>query len=215
MIMLLISKGINAQEFIKEIELKEGTVSDIKYKNLSVSTFLQVYDESSSSHLIGDLYLRVDNDNRTIAEFYVDRDKSTKEYYTKTYKNYFLTYKIENNNKYLIIEQAKFGKPFAMSNEGKSTIGNKNIIEIEITDYLHEWSYDAPPEDENRSYFEDVHYTLKIKAKDIVKNFSFYSSEIKGNYTIELRDYSIIILSDKYKDSSVLIEMVINEKKNK
>jgi len=208
MVVFLTSINIYGQESMKKIQLQEG-VSNIKYNGLNIGTLLQVYDEKSATHLIGDVYLRVDNNGESIAGFYIDKDEPTKEYYTKIYKNYFLTFLIENNNRYLIIERAKFGKPFALSNSDNALINN---IEIEITDYVYEWGYDAPPEDENRSYFSDVRYTLKVKVKDVVKNFSFYSSEVKGDFMIETEGYCIQILSDVYKDSSCLIEMIINKK---
>tara|TARA_R110001583_G_scaffold36536_6_gene120327 strand:+ start:111784 stop:112452 length:669 start_codon:yes stop_codon:yes gene_type:complete len=212
---IFISHTIHAQKIMKKIQLEEGSVSNIKYDDLNISTLFQVYDEKSAVHLIGDLYLRVDDNGKSIAEFYID--KSTKEYYTKIYKNYFLTFAIENGNRYLIIEQAEFDKTFALSNKGNSKIGNKdNSVEIEITDYEHEWGTNAPPsEDGNASYFDDVHYSLKAKVKNIVKDFSFYSSEIKGNLSIDLEGYCIIILSDIYKDSSCLIEMKIIKKETK
>ena len=214
MTVFLISISINAQDSIKKILLNEGTMSDIKHRELTLSTFLHEYNEKSEAHLIGDLYLRVDNEHGTIAQFYVDKnnDKSTIEYYTKIHKNYFLTFKIENNDKYLIIEQAQFGKPFALSSKESALIGNENNIEIEIADYIYEWGDDTPPEDKNMSCYDDVKYTLKVKENDIVKKLSFYSSDIKGNYIIELINFSIIILSDKHEHSSVLIEMIMNKK---
>ncbi|MEW7292558.1 hypothetical protein [Aquimarina sp. 2304DJ70-9] len=208
-----ISYSINAQEFMKKIQLKEGVSSTIKHDDLTISTLLQVYDEKSAAHLIGDMYLKVDNNGEPIAGFYIDNDKSTKEYDTKIYKNYFLTFMIENNNKYLIIEQAQFGKAFALSSHGSSAIGNKDdLVGIEIMDYVHEWGYDAPSEDGNSNYFDDVQYTLQVKVRDVVKSFSFYSSEVKDNFVIDLERYSILILSDVYKDSSSLIEMIVNKK---
>ena len=206
-----VSYGINAQEFMKKTQLKEGSASNIKYEDLNISTLLQVYDAKSAAHLKGDMYLQVSNNGEPITEFYIDN--STKDYFTKIYKNYFLTFLIENNTKYLIIEKAQFGKAFALSSNGYSTIGTKNdFITIEITDYIHEWGYDAPPENDNRSSFNDVQYTLNVKVKDVVKNFSFYSSEIKGGFTIHIEGYSILILSDVYKDSSSLIEMIVSPK---
>ena len=99
-----------------------------------------------------------------------------------------------------------------MSSKESALIGNKNNIEIEIADYIYEWGDDTPPEDKNMSCYDDVKYTLKVKENDIVKKLSFYSSDIKGNYIIELINYSIIILSDKHEHSSVLIEMIMNKK---
>ncbi len=214
--LFLVSHNISAQKFMKKIQLKEGTVTTIKQNDLTIDYLLQVYNEKSAAHLIGDISLRVQNNEETIAEFYIDNDSTEDIYNTKIYKNYVLTFTIENNNKYLIIEPAQFGKIFALSSHGSATVGGENdLLEIEITDFQHEWGYDAPPEDPNRNYFEDINYTLKVKIKDVVKNFNFSSSEIEDHYTIELKHYSILILSDKYKDSSSLIEMVIHKKEGK
>jgi hypothetical protein len=206
-----LSYGISAQEFMKKVHLKEGAVNNIKHNDLNISTLLQVYNGKWAEHLIGDIYLRVDNNYDLIAEFYVDNDNSTKEHYTRIYKNYFLTFVIEN--KYLVIEQAQFGKVFALSSNGSSIVGNKdNLVELEITDFVQESGYDAPDEDKNRSYFNDVHYSLQVKVGDVVKSFSFYSSEIKGDFTVNIDGYSILIISDTYKDSLPLIEMIVNKK---
>ncbi len=207
-----ISNSIGAQDVMKKLLLKEGAVSNIKHNKLNISTFLQVYDDKSEAHLIGNIYLRVDNNSEPIVDFYIDNNKLTKGYYTKIYNNYFFTFTIENNNKYLIIEQAQFGKAFTLSSNGSSTIGNKNdLVEIEITDYVHESGYDAPTEDDKRSYFSDVLYTLRVKVRDVVKYINFYSSEVKDNFVIEIGSYNILILSDLYKDSLALIEMIINK----
>lgn len=209
--LFFVSYGIKAQEIMNKIELKEGSINNIKHIDLNIDTFFQVYDNKSEAHLIGDMYLKVVNDGEPIAEFYIS--KSTKEYYTKIYKNYLLTFKLENNHKYLIIEQAQFGKAFALSSNGFSTIGNENdSIEIEIIDFIHEWGYDEPLGDGNSSYFDDVQYTLRLKTRDVEKSFSFYSSEIKDDFTLDLEGYSIKILSELYKDSLSLIEMIINKK---
>jgi hypothetical protein len=200
---------------MKKIYLEEGSVSSIKHNDLNLSTLLQVYDEKSAGHLIGDIYLRVDNKGESIAEFYIAHDQSTKEYYTKIYKNYLLTFMIQDNNQYLIIEQAEFGKVFALLNNSRSTIGSKDdLVEIEITDFTHEWGYHAPPGVENRAYFSDVHYTLQINVRDVIKSFSFSSSNVGDGFAIDIGDYSLLILSDLYKNSSCLIEMRINKKEN-
>ncbi|WP_074405781.1 MULTISPECIES: hypothetical protein [Aquimarina] len=129
---------------------------------------------------------------------------------------------LQNNNKYLIIEQAKFGKALTLSSDEILTISNKDdLIEIEITDYIHEWGYDAPPEDPNRNYFSDVQYALKVKvenvmkAENVVKNFWVSSSELesKGSFSIDLASYNVLILSDRFGHKSSLIEMIIDEKK--
>ncbi|PKV51729.1 hypothetical protein ATE84_3827 [Aquimarina sp. MAR_2010_214] len=213
-IVFFISYSISSQEFMKKIQLKEGLLSDIKYNDLNITPLLQVYND-------GNISLKVKINNESIANFHINCDNTTsdserKEYYTKVYKNNFLTFKIENNNKYLIIEQAKFGKAFALSSsDGVLTISNKDdLIEIEITDYIHEWGYDAPPEDPNRNYFTDVQYTLKVKVKNVVKNFLVSSAELqsKGSFSIDLGSYNIIILSDQFGHKSSLIEMIIDKK---
>lgn len=198
---------------MKKIRLKEGEVKEIVYNDLNISTLLQVYNAQSADHLVGDIYLRVDNDGEPITDFYMDNDVSTTEYHTRVYKNYFLTFLIENNNKYLVIEQANFGKAFALSSNGSAIVGDKDdLVELEITDFVLETGYDAPPSESNRNYFSNVNYSLKVKTGDVVKNFSFYSSGIKDNFIVNLDHFSILILSDKYEDSSALIEMVVNKK---
>ncbi|SMG51676.1 hypothetical protein SAMN05661096_03805 [Marivirga sericea] len=215
MLVLLVSFNICGQEPMKKIALQEG-IHNIEYDHLNLTALLQVYNEESATHLIGDLFLSLEHDGEEVASFYVEIDTSAKEYLTKIYKNYLLTFMIENSNRYLIIEKADFGKKFALSSNRSATIGNPHhAIELAITDYIYESGYDGPPEDENRNYFTDVHYTLKVKVKDVVKNFSFYSSEIKGDFIIELQDYEIQILSDLYKNSYCLIEMVVHRKEDK
>ena len=152
--------------------------------------------------MAGIVGLKIENKGESIAGFFIDNDMPTKEYYTKIYKNYFLSFLSENNNKYLIIEQAQFGKEFALTDNGNAIIGDKNNkVEIQITNAVHEWGYDGPPEDENRNYFSGVQYTLKIKVKDVVKNFNFYSSdESKEDVMIEVEGCCVQILSDIYKD---------------
>ncbi len=212
-IVFFISINMSAQEPMKKLELMEGKSSSIKYNNLNLETLLQVYDETSAAHLIGDIYLAVYNNDELIANFYLDHHQPEEAYYTKIYNNYFLTFEIEQDRKYLIIEKAHFGKAFGLSTEGSCIIAeNDDLFELEITDYTSEYGYDAPPEDENRTYFSDVHYTLKIKTKDLEKNVSFNSSEVKDDFVIEIGNYRIQILSDTYKDSSALIEMIIHKK---
>tara|TARA_R110002073_G_scaffold40547_5_gene114968 strand:+ start:74543 stop:75229 length:687 start_codon:yes stop_codon:yes gene_type:complete len=211
-VLSLISGTMIAQESTKKILLTTEHKQDIEYKDLHLNTLLQVYDENSSAQLVGDIYLRVNNSDKTIADFYIENDQPEKVYDTQIYKNYFLTFMIENNNNYLIIEQANFGKPFALSSNGSATIGTKDdLVAIEIIDVIHEQGYDAPPDDPNRKSFDNVRYTLKINVRGVTKNFSFYSSEIKGNYAIDLGSHSIVILSDTYKYATSLIEMVINK----
>ncbi|HDZ04705.1 hypothetical protein LCGC14_0345420 [marine sediment metagenome] len=109
-----------------------------------------------------------------------------------------------------------FGDIFTLSSNNKSsTIGNnEENVNIELLDYMEEWGYDAPPEDENRNHYSDVQYTLQVKVKGIENTYSFYSSEIKqnDNFTIALDNYTLLILSDDYANTSASIEMKVNKK---
>ncbi len=216
MVISLMSGDIIAQESVKKISLKKGHSEPIKFQNLKIKTLLQEYDKKAKAHLVGDIYLRISDDynDEVIVDYYIDNDGTGKNYDTKIYKNYFLTFAIENDNKYLIIEQALFGKPFALSSNRSATIGDQDgLVEVEITQFFEEEGYDEPPFKDNRGYFSNVHYTLQIKVRDSIKTFDFYSSDIKlkGNFTFEIEDYTILILSDVYKNSSALIEMKINK----
>tara|TARA_R110001592_G_scaffold43105_2_gene140022 strand:+ start:553 stop:951 length:399 start_codon:yes stop_codon:yes gene_type:complete len=114
--------------------------------------------------------------------------------------------------------QTQFGEIFIVSNSKSSTIGNLDeSVEIEIIDFIEEWGYDATPEDENRNYYSDVQYTLGVQVKDLEKRFSFYSSDIKQKDSVafDFGSHKILILSDKYTNSSALIEMIITKKDNK
>ncbi|WP_271784991.1 hypothetical protein [Aquimarina algiphila] len=198
---------------MKKISLKHGQSGIIEYNDLKITTNLNIYDKSSAAHLIGDISLEVQNNGESIASFYINNDPSERSYYTKAYKKYLLTFLIENNNYYLSIEPAQFGKTFALLNNGNLTIeDSKGNLEIELTDCGHEWGYDGPPEDKNRKYFDNANYTLKVITKDTIKSFNFYDSIIKNKYTIALENYTIDILSDRYTHTSCLLEMIINKK---
>ena len=112
--------------------------------------------------------------------------------------------------------ETPFGDTFTLSSTKKSfTIGtNEENVKIELLDFMEEWGYDAPPEDENRNHYSDVQYTLQVDIKGNKNTFNFYSSEIKqnDNFTIDLEDYTLLILSDNYANTSVSIEMKINRK---
>tara|TARA_R110000765_G_scaffold63064_1_gene122560 strand:+ start:377 stop:814 length:438 start_codon:yes stop_codon:yes gene_type:complete len=112
--------------------------------------------------------------------------------------------------------ETPFGDTFTLSSTKKSfTIGtNEENVKIELLDFMEEWGYDAPPEDENRNHYSDVQYTLQVDIKGNKNIFNFYSSEIKqnDNFTIDLEDYTLLILSDNYANTSVSIEMKINRK---
>ncbi len=211
-LIFLISMTIYGQESMKKIELEEG-VNSIKYNGLEIETLLQIYDEKSPDHLIGDVRLELSANGKTIADFYTANDKSVVEYNTKIYKNYFLTFLIENNKKYLIIEDAKLGKAFALLSRRSALVDN--MVAIEIISSVAEFGYDGPIEDENRNYFTDVQYTLKVTVKDVVKTISFYSSEIKSGFMIDINGYEVRILSDIYKNSYVILEMIIDKKEGK
>ena len=114
--------------------------------------------------------------------------------------------------------QTQFGEIFIVSNSKSSTIGNLDeSVEIEIIDFIEEWGYDATLEDENRNYYSDVQYTLGVQVKDLEKRFRFYSSDIeqKDSVAFDFGSHKILILSDKYTNSSALIEMIITKKDNK
>lgn len=191
------------------IPLKKGLNENISYENLTINALLQVYDKTTPAHKAGSFYLRVDRKDETIADYYVDYDHPNEGYFTKTYRNYFLTLKVENDNKYLIIEPTHFGKSFALSTKEKAVIGE--VVEIEISDYYQEWGNDDPIATSNSGYFADTHYTLRVKAGAIAKDFNFYGSQLKGDYTIDIENYSLQILSDKSENSYALIEMIINK----
>ena len=112
--------------------------------------------------------------------------------------------------------ETPFGDTFTLSSTKKSfTIGtNEENVKIELLDFMEEWGYDAPPEDENRNHYSDVQYTLQVDIKGNKNIFNFYSSEIKqnDNFTIDLENYTLLILSDNYANTSVSIEMKINRK---
>ena len=104
------------------------------------------------------------------------------------------------------------GKAFALSSKETCIIGEKDdVIELEITDYIHESGDNSPLDTGESSSWNDVQYTLRAKVNDVEKIIGFYSSEIKGNYTIEIEGYRIQILSDQYKDSYSLLEMMVNK----
>lgn len=112
--------------------------------------------------------------------------------------------------------ETPFGDTFTLSSTKKSFIigTNEENVKIELLDFMEEWGYDAPPEDENRNHYSDVQYTLQVDIKGNKNTFNFYSSEIKqnDNFTIDLEHYTLLILSDNYANTSVSIEMKINRK---
>lgn len=195
------------------IQIDEGQSEVFRYEDLTISTNLCVYDEKSAPHLIGDVSLGLKDNDSLIASFYINGDKSGEEYYTRIYKKHFLTFEANDTLKNLIIEKAKLGKAFALQDKGSFVLGDDDELELEITNSVHEWGYDEPPiGNEDGAYFDDVNYTLKVKTKDLEKEFSFYSSELKTDYSIDVGAYTIRVLSDKYHDSYCLIEMILNKR---
>ena len=204
-----ISITLFGQESMKKIQLKEGT-SIITYNNLEFNVLLQVYDEKAASHLVGDVSCKIQKSGDLIADFYLDNETTTREYLTKIYKNYFITFKIENDDKYLILEKAQLGQAFAISSKETCVIKEKDdTIELEITDYIHEWGDNSPIDTGENSSWDDVQYTLRAKVNDVEKNINLYSSEIKSDYKIEIEGYTIRILSDHYKNSYSLLELMV------
>ncbi|WP_282180393.1 hypothetical protein [Maribacter stanieri] len=112
--------------------------------------------------------------------------------------------------------ETPFGDTFTLSSTKKSfTIGtNEENVKIELLDFMEEWGYDAPPENENRNHYSDVQYTLQVDIKGNKNTFNFYSSQIKqnDNFTIDIEHYTLLILSDNYANTSASIEMKINRK---
>lgn len=109
--------------------------------------------------------------------------------------------------------QIQFGETFLLSSNKRAVVRSKDeCVKIEIIDFIEEWGYDAPPEVENRNYYSDMQYTLRILVKDIEKAYSFYSSDIKykNKFSLNFENYKIFILSDEYTNSSASIKMKIN-----
>lgn len=209
---LFISSIIFSQESMNKILLKEGA-NTITYNDLELDVLLQLYGEESASHLIGEVYLRIENNGEIVTEFYIDNDKSTKKLLTKAYKNYFITFIIENDDNYLILEKAQLGKAFAISSKETCVIGEKDdAIELEITDYIHEWGDNSPFDVSETNAWNDVQYTLRVKVKDTEKTVRFFSSEIQKGYTLEIAGYTISILSDQYKNSYSLLELMVENR---
>ncbi|WBX75121.1 hypothetical protein PG911_10675 [Tenacibaculum ovolyticum] len=107
----------------------------------------------------------------------------------------------------------QFGETFLLSSNKRAVVRSKDeCLKIEIINFIEEWGYDASPEVENRNYYSDVQYTLRILVKDIEKMYSFYSSDIKykHKFSLDLENYKILILSDKYTNTSASIKMKIN-----
>lgn len=200
------------KKFMRKIKLKEGRENIEIAKDLKLETLLQIYGENSKPHLVGDIYFGVKSNGEDIAGWYVDSDNSRNDYSTIIFKNYFLTFNIENEDKSLIIEKSKLGK-FALSSKRSAQIENKDdILKLEITDFIYEWGYTGPPGDDNRNYYSDVRYTLRVKINDAEKSFNFNSSELKDKYRIDFEGYDILLLSDKYKHEYSLVEMIISKK---
>ncbi len=208
------SGSLFAQENRMKIALIEGETKEIKYKDWSINALLIVYDETAKTHLNGDVSLSIKtNINEPIVNFYVNNDSPKTDCYTKIYGKYLLTFLIENDSTYLVIEPAQLGEIFVMSSHNVAVLHCElDSIEIEITDVIHEWGYDLPDSDGNSNYFSDVVYTLKVKTNQVVTYVEFNSSELKNKYFLDVEGYSIVILSEKYHDTYSEIEMIIMKK---
>ena len=206
--------NFNTQAQGQRIQLTKGFHNNItSYEDLKLSTFFQIYDSTAATHLQGDKYLRVHDNENMAAEFYSSSKTASQTYNTKAYKNYFLSFQTAGVNSFLIITPTKFGKTFALSNLQKATLTEKiHTIHLEITNCMEEYGYDAPSNDNTRTYFSNVSYTLKLTSKNTTKHFNFYSSDIKNGLTLSFESYSINIISDRYHNSSSEIEMIINKK---
>lgn len=107
----------------------------------------------------------------------------------------------------------QFGDVFLVSNTKNTIVGNYDEhLKIELINFIEEWGYDAPPGVENRNYYSDVQYTLRVLVKDVEKIYSFYSSDIKhkNKFSFNFKNYKIFILSDEYTNSSASIKIKIN-----
>ncbi len=207
LIFTLVQCDMNAQKDNSKVLLPKGKSGEIKFKNLRIKTLLQIYDESAASHLVNDVNLIVDdfNTDEIIAEYYIDADNSGIVFYTQLYKNYFFTFKVENNNYYLFIEEAKLERAFMLRHEtGKVKGLNIKIIKDSEVTF---WGTDAPDSDE--VFFETIQ-TVKFSTGLKTKKVSFSSSEIKDGYSIEIGKYRIVPLSLTIQPSR--IEMIVYEK---
>ncbi|GEM_PF-5238004 len=205
---LLVVSGLysecRGELIMKRVPLVQGNGNTVNYGDLNLQANLYVYGDDSAAHLVGDVSVAIMNHGKVIASFYVDNDSSSPVYYSRIYRNYFLTLEVLDSDYNLVIEKSKFGKSFVMN----SSLGTVSIddLHIEIIDSIHEWS-----ENESGEYdSEDVSYTLLLKVNDTVCERSFYSSEINKGYTIDVEGYSIVILSDRYGAKDCLIKMVVN-----
>lgn len=199
----------HSQEFMKKIELKEGETGSIKYKELNIGAILQISDANSAEKQFS---LEVTNNGESIAEFYIYYKGLQNVWNTKIYKNYFLTFMIESDNQYLIIEQAQLGKAFFLSKKESGIIGTKDdSVKIEITDFYHGWYDDPIAFGREEGAYDEVHYNLKMEAGGVSKNFGFIDSEIKDGLVFALGGYDIQILSDIYDEIYPSIEMIIQK----
>lgn len=194
----------------KRIALKEG-INEISYQDVAFQAILIRYNEKSAAHLVGDVSLSLEHKDKRITTFYVSGNETNSKYLHRGYQNLFLTFLIEGNTNILTAEEAKFDRIFTLLNNQPTSIGD-GALTLEITDSMHEWGYTGPPDDENRTYFSNVLYTLQISLPDTEEIVNFYSSDIKQGYSIDTKDHTIEILSDLYKNDSCLLEMIVRQK---
>lgn len=198
-VMFLLTINVKAQDIIMKLPLEKGRVDSLKCGDFSFSTVL--LEDEDSWHLSVEK-----TNNKTIATFHIDKNGSKRQSQLEAHGNYFLYFLVQENSKYLIIEKSQFGKVFFLPRSG--TVMINDLVEIELVSYVYEWGYTSP-EERPEDYFQEVSFSLRVKAKGVEKEFDFYSYEIEGNFLIELDNYTIQILSDIAES----LEMIVNEKK--
>ncbi|MEZ4936616.1 MAG: hypothetical protein R2799_03395 [Crocinitomicaceae bacterium] len=116
-------------------------------------------------------------------------------------------------NKETNIKMQDLDQPFFLSLKENRTIENTDSLSIQFTGCVKEWGYDAPPEDPNRKYFEEVQYTLEMKHIGFTNTVSFTSSNIQENLYFLFHEFKIYILSEVYNDQNPKLELKVEELK--
>jgi hypothetical protein len=192
------------QLVMKKIALTSDRVSIVEYQNLKLDASIYIYGENSETHLVGDVLVNIIDNGKVLVSFYIDNNDAGQIYHRRIYKNYFMTLEVDKGEYSIAVEESVFGKPFALqSGLGVACVGD---IELEITNFMHEWTVTESGEHDS----DDVNYTLTTRVGDVVENHCFYSSDIGNGYIIELGDYSIEVLSDRYNNNDCIVEVVIN-----
>jgi hypothetical protein len=214
---VLVPHSLFAQDNTIKVLLKEGVNEEITYGNLKINALLTVYDKTAEVHLQGDISLNIQKENgESVVSFYVNNDSIQTEYNTKVVGEYLLTFIIENKNRYLGIAPIELGKTFALSSQNLAILHNElDSIEIKISEVIHEWGYEIPDSNGYSDFFSDIVYSLEVKTNTTFEELYFNSSELKKEYSLNLEQYRIIILSERYHDTYSEIEMKLIRKLRK